>query len=141
MSMFTKPHDLLHPFTSYILCFFFSKFFFRLWSSTSTSFLPSYRVSCLSPSIFCLLVLVLATTHLSHISSFSFVLYPYLLLSNRRRVVVVVVIPTASVRISPSSTSSLHQMLGTIFDPTPLYNLNLVFQLPLLLPLAFCYLL
>ena len=45
--------------------------------------------------------------------------------------VVAVVIPTASACISPPpSTSSLHRMLGAIPDPTPLYHLNPVLQLP-----------
>lgn len=134
MSMF-KPHDLLHPFlfTSYILCFFFFQFFFF----RPTSFLPSYRLP--------ISVYILSTSsssphnntsvpyfisfHLSYIHTYSC------------QMVVVVVIPTASARTSPPSTSSLHQMLDAILDPTLLYNLNLVFQLPLLLPLALCYLL
>ena len=101
-------------FTSYILCFFF---FFK-FPPPSTSFLPSYYLACLSPSIF----LSTSTSSSPHnstsvpYSSFSFVPYPYLLSNRRRR-------HPNGFRLHPpliAAVSSFHQ---TILDPTPSYNL------------------
>lgn len=105
-----KTHDLSH--LSYILC---------------STFFPTFvlYLACLSPSIFCSLVLALATTHLFHISSFSFVSYPYLLLSSRRRRRH----PNSfRLHFSPSSTSALYWALSPIRRPS--HQLNPVFQLP-----------
>jgi hypothetical protein len=99
-------------------------------SSFFLTFVLYLYLDCLSPSIFCLLVLALATTHLSHISSFSFVIYPYLLLSSRRRRCRRRHPNSFRLHFSPSSTSSLHRMLGAIPDPTPSHQLNPVLQLP-----------
>lgn len=136
-SLMMTPQLLIHddhvhqtPMTFFHLCFFF--FFTTLGTSASTPSLSSYHVACLSPSIFCLLVLVLAltTTHLSHISSFS---YPYPLLPNccrcrRRRH------PNSFRLHIPlliiSSSNARHYL-----DPMPLYDLNLVLQLPCCCPL------